>query len=68
MSIDQKKGHQPGNTIGSETVQTFIGALFGKGAQKGVLITTSSFSKQALAAAATAQSGQLRLVLIGGTE
>jgi len=62
----QAKRYQPGNTIGSETVQAFIGALIGKGAQKGVLITTSSFSRQALAAAG--QSGALRLVLIDGTE
>lgn len=62
----QAKRYQPGNTIGSETVQAFIGALIGKGAQKGVLITTSSFSKQALAVAN--QSGSLRLVLIDGEE
>lgn len=42
------------------------GALIGKGAQKGVLITTSSFSRQAQAAAS--QSGTLRLVLIDGEE
>ena len=36
------------------------------GAQKGVLITTSTFSKQALAVAS--QSGSLRLVLIDGEE
>jgi len=62
----QAKRYQPGNTIGSETVQAFIGALIGKGAQKGVLITTSSFSRQALVAAG--QSGAFRLVLIDGTE
>lgn len=62
----QAKRYQPGNTIGSEAVQAFIGALIGKGAQKGVFITTSSFSRQALAAAS--QSGTLRLVLIDGTE
>ena len=62
----QAQRYQPGNTIGSEAVQAFIGALIGKGAQKGVLITTSSFSKQAVAAAN--QSGTLRLVLIDGAE
>jgi restriction system protein len=62
----QAKRYQPGNTIGSETVQAFIGALIGKGAQKGVLITTSTFSKQAQAVAS--QSGSLRLVLIDGEE
>jgi restriction system protein len=62
----QAKRYQSGNTIGSETVQAFIGALIGRGAQKGVLITTSKFSKQALAVAN--QSGSLRLVLIDGEE
>lgn len=60
----QAKRYQPGNTVGSETVQAFIGALVGRGAHKGVLITTSSFSKAALTAAS--QSGSLRLVLIDG--
>jgi restriction system protein len=62
----QAKRYRPGSTIGSETVQAFIGALIGKGAQKGVLITTSSFSRQAVAVAA--QSGQLRIILIDGGE
>jgi restriction system protein len=62
----QAKRYQPGNTVGSETVQAFIGALVGKGAHKGVLITTSTFSKAALSAAN--QSGSLRLVLIDGDE
>jgi restriction system protein len=62
----QAKRYQPGNTVGSETVQAFIGALIGKGAQKGVLITTSKFSKAAINAAS--QSGHVRLVLIDGDE
>jgi restriction system protein len=62
----QAKRYQPSNTVGSEAVQAFIGALVGKGAQKGVLITTSSFSKAAINAAN--QSGHLRLVLIDGDE
>jgi len=45
-------------------VQAFIRALVGRGAHKGVLITTSSFSKAALTPAN--QSGSLRLVLIDG--
>ena len=47
-------------------MQAFIGALVGRGAQKGVLITTSSFSKAAINAAN--QLGHLRLVLIDGEE
>ena len=60
----QAKRYQPGNTVGSGAVQAFIGALVGQGAQKGVLITTSSFSKAALDAAQS--SGSLRLVLLDG--
>lgn len=60
----QAKRFQPGNTVGSEMVQAFIGALIGKGAQKGVLITTSTFSKAALNVAT--QTGSLRLVLLDG--
>jgi len=62
----QAKRYQPGNTVGSEAVQAFMGALVGKGAQKGVLITTSTFSKTAITVAK--QSGHLRLVLIDGDE
>jgi restriction system protein len=62
----QAKRYQPGNTVGSEAVHAFVGALIGKGAQKGVLITTSTFSKAALGAAT--QLGHLRLVLIDGAE
>ena len=61
----QAKRYQPGNVVGSEAVRAFIGALIGKGAHKGVLITTSSFSNGAKSAAD--QSGSLRLVLIDGT-
>lgn len=60
----QAKRYQPGNTVGSEAVQAFVGALVGRGAQKGVLITTSTFSKAALQVAN--QSGAMRLVLIDG--
>jgi restriction system protein len=60
----QAKRYKPGNPIDSPTVQGFVGALVGRGAQKGVLITTSTFTKNALAAAK--QSGALRLVLIDG--
>jgi restriction system protein len=62
----QAKRYKPGNTVGPETVQAFIGALVGRGAQKGVLITTSTFTKAALSAAN--QSGHLRIVLVDGDE
>ena len=47
-------------------MQAFIGALVGQGAQKGVLITTSSFTKAALDAARA--SGSLRLILLDGDD
>ncbi len=62
----QAKRYQPGNTVGSEAVQAFMGALVGKGAHKGVLITTSSFSRAAVSAAE--RTGQLRIILIDGNE
>ena len=60
----QAKRYAPGNTIGSATVQAFVGALVGRSASKGVLITTSTFSNAAKDAAK--QSGSARLVLIDG--
>jgi restriction system protein len=60
----QAKRYQPTNTVGSEAVHAFIGALVGKGAQKGVFITTSTFTKAAQEAAK--QTGSARIVLING--
>ena len=62
----QAKKYAPGNTVGGEAVRAFMGALVEKSAQKGVFITTSSFSKGAINAAN--QAGNLRLVLIDGDE
>ena len=62
----QAKRYNATSLVGSEAVQAFMGALLGKGAQKGVLITTSTFTKPALQVAS--QSAHLRLVLIDGNE
>jgi restriction system protein len=35
------------NTVGRPEIQQFVGALAGKGARKGIFITTSKFSKEA---------------------
>jgi restriction system protein len=51
-------------TVGAPVIQNFIGALQMRGATKGVLITTSSFTQQAEQAARTIPS--LRIVLIDG--
>lgn len=62
----QAKRYQPGRAVDADTVRAFIGALLTKGAQKGVLITTSRFSEPACSAAG--QAGGLRVVLIDGEE
>jgi len=50
------------NTIGREAVQAFYGALAGQRAQKGVFITTSSFTQNAVDFARSVE----RIVLIDG--
>jgi restriction system protein len=49
----QAKHYRPDNSVGSEAVQAFMGALCTKGARKGVPITTSSFPKAAMNVANT---------------
>ena len=44
----QAKRYAPGNSVGRPDVQAFVGSLVGLGATKGVFVTTSSFSHQAL--------------------
>lgn len=53
-------------TVGRPTVQGFVGSLIGRGARKGVMITTSQFSKEALQYASTLQNHSI--VLVGGQE
>jgi restriction system protein len=44
----QAKRFAPGNSVGRPDVQAFVGSLVGLGATKGVFVTTSSFSQQAV--------------------
>lgn len=44
----QAKRWQPGNVVGRQEIQKFVGALAGQGAKKGIFITTSSFTKDAI--------------------
>lgn len=44
----QAKRYAPGNTVGRPEVQGFVGSLVGLGAAKGVFVTTSGFSAQAI--------------------
>ena len=43
----QAKRYDPDSTVGAPAIQGFTGSLVGRGASKGVFVTTSSFSKQA---------------------
>lgn len=52
-----------GGTVGRPTIQQFVGALQGKRARKGIVLTTSQFSKGAIDYAANVDA---RIVLIDG--
>jgi restriction system protein len=43
----QAKRYAPGNNVGRETIQAFVGALHGFGASRGVFITSSDFTSGA---------------------
>lgn len=53
-------------TVGGPVVQAFVGSLIGRGAHKGVLITTSQFSKSATDYAKGLQN--LKIVLVNGQQ
>ena len=57
----QAKKHAQNNVIGPKELQAFVGALEGKGANKGVFVTASSFSKAAKTYAATVKKN-LRVI------
>ncbi|GBU23262.1 restriction endonuclease [Fibrobacteres bacterium R8-0-B4] len=44
----QAKRWKAGNAVGRPEIQKFVGALAGQGAKKGIFITTSTFTKEAL--------------------
>ena len=44
----QAKQWQPDSVVGRPVIQAFLGALAGQGASKGIFITTSQFSKDAV--------------------
>jgi len=53
------------NTVGRPEVQSFVGALGGKFAKRGILITTSNFSKEAIEFSSGLET---RIVLIDGSQ
>ena len=59
----QAKRYGTGSVVGRPEVQGFVGSLVGLGASKGVFVTTSTFSKQALD---YVKGLQQRVILIDG--
>lgn len=59
----QAKRWKPGNVVGRPELQKFVGALAGQGAKKGIFITTSNFSKEALE---YTPRNETKIVLIDG--
>lgn len=59
----QAKRYAVASVVGRPDVQGFVGSLVGFGASKGVFVTTSSFSKQAMD---YAKALQQRVILIDG--
>ncbi|MGV3601353.1 MAG: restriction endonuclease [Dyadobacter fermentans] len=61
----QAKRWQAGNTVGRPELHKFVGALAGQGAKKGISITTSSFTKDALS---YMPRNETKIVLIDGDQ
>ncbi|MCK9266359.1 restriction endonuclease [bacterium] len=61
----QAKRWQKTNIVGRPEIQKFVGALAGKGAKKGVFITTSSFTREAIGYVEHLDS---KVILVDGKE
>jgi len=61
----QAKRWQTGNTVGRPELQKFVGALAGQGAKKGIFITTSTFTRDALD---YVPRNETKIVLIDGQQ
>ncbi len=61
----QAKRWKPGNVVGRPELQKFVGALAGQGAKKGIFITTSKFTKEALE---YTPRNETKIVLIDGEQ
>ncbi len=61
----QAKRWQSGNVVGRPELHKFVGALAGQGAKKGVFITTSSFTKEALG---YSPKNETKIILIDGEQ
>jgi restriction endonuclease Mrr len=61
-NIDLQAKRWDSNKVGRKDIQAFVGALSGKGASKGVFITTSEFSREARDYANSLQTPRLSLI------
>jgi restriction system protein len=61
----QAKRWKPGNVVGRPELQKFVGALAGQGAKKGIFITTSNFTKDAID---YTPRNETKIVLIDGEQ
>jgi len=61
----QAKRWKPGNVVGRPEIHKFVGALAGQGAKKGIFITTSNFTKEALE---YSPRNETKIVLIDGVQ
>jgi restriction system protein len=61
----QAKRWKPGNVVGRPELHKFIGVLAGQGAKKGIFITTSNFTKEALE---YTPKNETKIVLIDGEQ
>lgn len=61
----QAKRWRPGNGVGRPELQKFVGALAGQGAKKGIFITTSNFTREALD---YTPRNETKIVLIDGEQ
>lgn len=61
----QARRWKPGNVVGRPELQKFVGALAGQGAKKGIFITTSNFTKEAIE---YSPRNETKIVLIDGQQ
>lgn len=61
----QAKRWKPGNGVGRPEIQKFVGALAGQGAKKGIFITTSNFTREAIE---YTPRNETKIVLIDGEQ
>jgi len=61
----QAKRWKKGNVVGRPELQKFVGALAGQGAKKGIFITASSFTKEALE---YTPKNETKIILIDGIQ